>query len=151
MELFHGGAQNHKGQSNGTSSAGCHQPHNTGAETASQHADSNPPANSRDDMGSTDESSESSWLLNVVICSGRDLFVGQNMAGDLFCMLHTFDGVSRSRTVSKANLNCIFSLSLATWGEFVILDATILSRICLRLLAIRDDHIALIAIILIHG
>mmetsp|Transcript_53597 Transcript_53597/g.111859 ORF Transcript_53597/g.111859 Transcript_53597/m.111859 type:complete len:91 (-) Transcript_53597:50-322(-) len=90
MELLYGGAQDHKGQSNGTSSAGCHQPHSTGAEAASPQDASNHPANSRDDMGSTDESSENSWLLNVVICSGRDLFVGRNMAGGVFFFLFFF-------------------------------------------------------------
>jgi hypothetical protein len=53
-----------------------------------------------DVLPSVEENRESSWLLNVVICSGRDLLVGRNVAGDLFCMLHTFDGVSRSKTVS---------------------------------------------------
>ena len=57
-----------------------------------------------DVLPSAEESRESSWLLNVVICSGRDLWVGKNVAGDLFCMLHTFDGVSRSKTVSSAML-----------------------------------------------
>eukprot|EP00292_Cryptomonas_paramecium_P024684 CAMPEP_0113685108 /NCGR_PEP_ID=MMETSP0038_2-20120614/14449_1 /TAXON_ID=2898 /ORGANISM="Cryptomonas paramecium" /LENGTH=142 /DNA_ID=CAMNT_0000605079 /DNA_START=341 /DNA_END=765 /DNA_ORIENTATION=- /assembly_acc=CAM_ASM_000170 len=34
------------------------------------------------------------------------------MAGDLFCMLHTFDGVSRSRTVASA---IVYSSSNPTW------------------------------------
>jgi hypothetical protein len=55
-----------------------------------------------------DFSREDSWLLNVVICSGRDLFVGHKTEGDLFCMLHTFDGVSRSRTVSSVSFPLYF-------------------------------------------
>ena len=40
------------------------------------------------------------WLLCAVICSGKGLYVGEGQLGDLFCMLHTSDGVCRSRTVS---------------------------------------------------
>ena len=39
------------------------------------------------------------WLLCAVICSGKGLYVGEGQIGDLFCMLHTSDGVCRSRTV----------------------------------------------------
>ena len=39
------------------------------------------------------------WLLCAVICSGKGLYVGDGQLGDLFCMLHTSDGVCRSRTV----------------------------------------------------
>uniref|UniRef100_A0A7S0E576 Cyclic nucleotide-binding domain-containing protein n=1 Tax=Hanusia phi TaxID=3032 RepID=A0A7S0E576_9CRYP len=38
------------------------------------------------------------WLLCAVVCSGKNLFVGEEQLGDLFCMLHTSDGVCRSRT-----------------------------------------------------
>ena len=44
------------------------------------------------------------WLLNAVICSGRNLFIGSKTVGDLFCLLHTYDGVSRSRMVRLALL-----------------------------------------------
>jgi len=39
------------------------------------------------------------WLLCAVISSGSGLYVGEGQLGDLFCMLHTSDGVCRSRTV----------------------------------------------------
>jgi hypothetical protein len=41
------------------------------------------------------------WLLCAVICSGKGLYVGEGQLGDVFCMLHTSDGVCRSRTVSQ--------------------------------------------------
>jgi len=38
------------------------------------------------------------WLLCAVVVSGKGLYVGEGTLGDLFCMLHTSDGVCRSRT-----------------------------------------------------
>jgi hypothetical protein len=41
---------------------------------------------------------EEDWLLCAVVVSGKGLYVGDGTLGDLFCMLHTSDGVCRSRT-----------------------------------------------------
>jgi len=49
--------------------------------------------------GDDGDDSSGYWLLCAVISSGSGLYVGEGQLGDLFCMLHTSDGVCRSRTV----------------------------------------------------
>ena len=56
-----------------------------------------------------DDDTSGYWLLSAVICSGKGLYVGDGQIGDLFCMLHTSDGVCRSRT---AVTGMVYSLSL---------------------------------------
>jgi hypothetical protein len=59
------------------------------------------PGGGVDENGTSKEDGEGGqWLLCVVVCSGDGLYVGADrMCGDIFCMLHTYDGVTRSRTV----------------------------------------------------
>lgn len=55
-----------------------------------------------DDGGGGSKEEEGHWLLCVVVCLGEGLYVGpKRTCGDIFCMLHTYDGVCRSRTVSQ--------------------------------------------------
>ena len=45
------------------------------------------------------DANQDHWLLCVVVCSGSGLYVGSDKScGDIFCMLHTYDGVIRSKT-----------------------------------------------------
>jgi hypothetical protein len=43
------------------------------------------------------------WLLYVMICGGKGLYIGPDCAeGDIFCMIHTqIHGEPRSRTVTS--------------------------------------------------
>jgi len=78
------------------------------AFSASRGSSSNTPSPGEESLGSGatdgDDGDDASgyWLLCAVICSGTGLYVGEGQLGDLFCMLHTSDGVCRSRTVSAA-------------------------------------------------
>jgi hypothetical protein len=55
-----------------------------------------------ENLTSKEDTDGGQWLLCVVVCSGDGLFVGADrMCGDIFCMLHTYDGINRSRTVSS--------------------------------------------------
>ena len=100
METSHGG-QNSVRSLNGSVTSSHETATIAPADKRSDRTHSDSQISSAENLAAAEETRESSWLLNVVICSGRDLFVGKNTAGDLFCMLHTFDGVSRSKTVRR--------------------------------------------------
>lgn len=55
---------------------------------------------------------EEDWLLCAVVVSGKGLYVGDGTLGDLFCMLHTSDGVCRSRT---AVTGMVYSNASPSW------------------------------------
>ena len=59
-----------------------------------------------------DDDTSGYWLLCAVICSGKGLYVGDGQIGDLFCMLHTSDGVCRSRT---AVTGMVYSNANPSW------------------------------------